>query len=130
MRDDGKVLVSFTKDLMEFDGEIFPDLHAEGKVVNPRCSYNGSEYVITWEDGQGSLFESVTADFTEFSQPVSISARENSQLDTDLENALPCSVIPVTKEEAENLRVKLGSLENTGVEEKNICLYRGTRGTP
>ena len=55
VRDDGKVLVSFTKDLMEFDGEIFPDLHAEGKVVNPRCSYNGSEYVITWEDGQGSL---------------------------------------------------------------------------
>ena len=41
VRDDGKVLVSFTKDLMEFDGEIFPDLHAEGKVVNPRCSYNG-----------------------------------------------------------------------------------------
>ena len=35
VRDDGKVLVSFTKDLMEFDGEIFPDLHAEGKVVNP-----------------------------------------------------------------------------------------------
>ena len=121
VRDDGKVLVSFTKDLMEFDGEIFPDLHAEGKVVNPRCSYNGSEYVITWEDGQGGLFESVTADFTEFSQPVSISARENPQLDTDLENALPCSVIPVTKEEAENLRVKLGSLENTGVEEKTYA---------
>ena len=46
---------------------------------------------------------------------------KNSQLDTDLENALPCSVIPVTKEEAENLRVKLGSLENTGVEEKTYA---------
>ena len=30
-------------------------------------------------------------------------------------------MIPVTKEEAENLRVKLGSLENTGVEEKTYA---------
>lgn len=118
VRDDGKVLFLTTENLMDFSEESFLDLHAEGAVKNPQCEYNGKEYVITWEDGSGQIYQNTTSDFETISQPSVGGARAESAPAADIENAVPCNVIPVTKEEADGLRIKLGSLENTGVEEK------------
>lgn len=77
--------------------------------------------MITWENQSGAVYQSTTSDFKTISEPVFGGSRTESAVSTDIANAVPCNVIPVTKEEADGLRIKLGTLENTGVEEKTYA---------
>ena len=117
VRNDGKIICATTENLMDYEEQLIT-LNTELTVSEPRCEYNGIQYEITWKGSDGKLYRNVTEDFTDISEPEEIISRAEVSLHTDIANAVPCSVLPITKEEADGLRAKLLPLENTGIQEK------------
>jgi len=121
-RNDGKAILAVTEDLLAYEETIL-SLNSSESVKEPRCEYNGTEYVITWEGNNSTIYKNTTKDFKTISKPQVIANRESVSVSANITNAVPCNVIPVTKAEAEKLRIKLQELENTGVEDKTYTFY-------
>ena len=121
VRNDGKMICAITENLMDYEEQLIT-LNTELTISEPRCKYNGTQYEITWKGSDGKLYKNVTEDFTAISDPEEIISRAEVSLHTDIANAVPCSVLPITKEEADGLWAKLLPLENTGIQEKRIPL--------
>ncbi|WP_440322184.1 family 43 glycosylhydrolase [Laedolimicola sp.] len=127
VRDDGKFLFAKTADLLSYEEKLL-DLHTNLTVSEPACEYDGTDYVISWKGSDGKLYRNTTKDFETVSDPVELSFRASAFRTSDITNAVPGNVIPVTAEEARKLRNQLLPVENTGVKEKSYA-FQAKAGT-
>lgn len=124
----GEVLFATSNQLTSYKEVGLLTLSTTKTVNNPICEYDSTlrKYKISWVSGDGTAYYNTTDDFTIVSTPIACTEVEKPSIITDIINAIPSNVIPVTKAEGEFIKNKLSQAVNTGVNSIEVSTPVGT----